>query len=197
MKPHSGPERASVLRQWLHAPGSLSRRLAALGHRFEVQTLRQGPARLHRNEIVELGALGRGRVWVREVILRVDGQALIWARSVSPRVALAGPWKALLGLGSRPLADLLFNEPRVTRSPLKMERLHLGGPMRRRMERQWAKANRSPALRGMTRARSSVFQKHGAPLRVMEVFSPLLARHRLPPNRMHKAKRAHASLCRR
>jgi chorismate--pyruvate lyase len=194
VKPHSNPARASVLRQWLRAPGSLSRRLAALGHRFQVQTLRQGPARLHRNEIIELGALGRGRVWVREVILRVDGQALIWARSVSPRVALGGPWKALLGLGSRPLADLLFKEPRVTRSDLQMERLHHGGPMRRRMERQWAKANKSPAPRGMTWARSSVFHKHGAPLRVMEAFSPLLAQHRLPLGKLGKARRSHATV---
>ena len=191
MKPQANPARASVLRQWLRAPGSLSRRLAALGHRFEVQTLRQGPARLHRDEIAALGPLGRGRVWVREVLLRVDGQALIWARSVSPRVSLGGPWRALLGLGSRPLADLLFKEPRVTRSPLKLERLRHGAPLRRRMARQWAKASGCQPPRGMTWARSSVFRKHGAPLRVMEVFSPSLAVHPLPRT-VGKARRAHA-----
>ncbi len=164
--------RASVLRQWLRAPGSLSRRLAALGGRFEVQTLRQGPARLHRSERAELGAHAHGRSWVREVLLRLDGVALVWARSVAPRATLAGPWRALLGLGSRPLADLLFNEPRVTRTPLARERLRLCGPLRTRLARQWLAATGEPPPRGMLWARSSVFRKHGAPLRVMEVFSP-------------------------
>lgn len=167
--------RASVLRQWLRAPGSLSRRLAALGVRFEVQTLRQGPARLHRSERMELGVRAHGRSWVREVLLRVDGVALVWARSVAPRASLAGPWRALLGLGSRPLADLLFNEPRVTRTPLACERLHAGGPLRTRLARQWRAATGEPPPRGMRWARSSVFRKHGAPMRVMEVFSPVLA----------------------
>ncbi|MBW8831930.1 MAG: chorismate lyase [Burkholderiales bacterium] len=175
MKFKSNSARASVLRQWLRAPGSLSRRLVTLGERFEVQTLWQGAARIHRNEIAALGPLARGRLWVREVMLRVDGQALIWARSVSPCTSLAGPWRALLGLGSRPLADLLFKQPNVSRSPLRVERLRHGGPMRSRLARQWEKANGAPPQRSMVWARSSVFSKHGAPLRVMEVFSPLLA----------------------
>lgn len=173
--------RASVLRQWLRAPGSLSLRLATLGERFEVQTLWQGSVRVHRNEIAALGSRARGRLWVREVMLRVDGEALIWARSVSPRISLAGPWRALLGLGSRPLADLLFKQPNVFRSPLRVERLRHGGPMRSRLARQWEKANGAPPQRGMVWARSSVFSKHGAPLRVMEVFSPLLATR--PPHK--------------
>lgn len=183
MKPDSKPPRRSVLRQWLHAPGSLSRRLAALGQRFEVQTLRQGPARLHRHEIEALGAQAHGRMWVREVLLRVDGEPMIWARSAAPRAALAGPWRALLGLGSRPLADLLFKDPRVTRSPLAVERLAHAGPLRNRMARQWMRANGQPPSHAMVWARSSVFHKHGAPLRVMELFSPSLARKLVPSGR--------------
>lgn len=179
--------RACVLRQWLSAPGSLSRRLAALGARFEVQTLRQGPARLRRQELSELGPHAHGRTWVREVLLRVDGVALVWARSVAPRVSLTGPWRALLGLGSRPLADLLFKEPRVTRTPLVRERLRLGGPLRARLARQWQAVTGEPPPRGMVWARSSVFRKHGAPLRVMEVFSPALAS--TPPHRVRTRAR--------
>jgi len=177
--------RGSVLRQWLRAPGSLSRLLAALGTRFEVQTLCQGPARLLRVEAADLGSRGRGRCWAREVLLRVDGQALVWARSVVPSVALRGPWRALLGLGSRPLADLLFKEPRVSRSPLRRERLVPGGMLHRQLLRQWqrAEAHRPPA--GMVWARSSVFRKHGMPLRVMEAFSPRLAARRPPRIAQH------------
>jgi len=164
-----------VLRQWLRAPGSLSRRLAGLGERFEVQTLRQGPARLRCDEVADLRLHSGGRTWVREVLLRVDGEALVWARSVVPCAALKGPWRALLGLGTRPLADLLFKDPRVTRTALRRERLLRGGPMRRRLERQWQRANRASPPHGMLWARSSVFCKRGPPLRVMEVFSPRLA----------------------
>jgi chorismate--pyruvate lyase len=183
--------RSSVLRQWLSAPGSLSRRLAAMGTRFEVQTLQQGAARLCPIERIDLAPHAQGRGWVREVLLRVDGEPLVWARSVVPSVALKGPWRALLGLGSRPLADLLFNEPRVTRTPLRRERVALGGPLHRRLARQWQAANGTDLPRGMMWARSSVFRKRGVPLRVMEVFSPWFAG--VAPHTGHLARIATAS----
>lgn len=186
-----------MLQQWLHAPGSLSRRLATLGTRFEVQTLRQGAARLHRHEAADLGVGRHDRAWVREVLLRVDGEPLVWARSVAPRMSLAGPWRALLGLGSRPLADLLFMEPRVRRTPLAADRLRLAGPMRTRLARQWLAATGQPPPRGMLCSRSSVFRKHGAPLRVMEVFSPhfgTIRPQRLRPRVVHvRAGSSHAN----
>lgn len=181
--------RAAVLRRWLHASGSLSRRLATLGERFEVQTLRQGCARLHRHERQQLGLHRPGRTWVREVLLRVDGEPLIWARSIAPRLSLCGPWRALLGLGTRPLADLLFREPRVTRTPLRQERLRRGGPVRGRLERQWQGANGHAAPHNMVWARRSVFRKHGAPLQVMEAFAPRLALHK--PQRVNVSASPH------
>jgi chorismate--pyruvate lyase len=163
-----------LLRFWLRAPGSLSRRIAALGERFEVQTLRQGPARLLRHETQDIGA---GRSWVREVLLRLDGEPLVWARSVTLRDAMAGPWRALRGLGQRPLADLLFADRRVHRTPLRRERLPCGGLLHRRLARQWRAATGSPPPRGMVWARSSVFRRRrGPPLRVMEAFAPALGR---------------------
>jgi chorismate--pyruvate lyase len=179
LKASATPRRA-VLRQWLVASGSLSRRLAALGTRFEVQTLRQGTARITPREAAELGAQRRMRCWVREVVLRVDGVALVWARSVAPRRALNGPWRALRGLGSRPLAELLFNDPRVKRTPLRSERLARHGPLGLRLARQWRAATATPPAPTMCWGRSSVFRKHGAPLRVMEVFAPSIAAH--PPS---------------
>lgn len=178
--------RAAVLRRWLRAPGSLSRRLAAMGERFEVQTMRQGCARLHRHERERLGLHRPGRTWVREVLLRVDGEPLIWARSIAPRASLAGPWRALLGLGTRPLADLLFKEPRVSRTALRKEHLRRASPLRRRLDRHWKQANGHVAPHNMVWARSSVFRKRGAPLQVMEAFAPRLAES--PPRRGLPAK---------
>lgn len=162
-----------LLRLWLRAPGSLSRRIAALGDRFEVQTLREGPARLLATERRDIGA---GRSWAREVLLKLDGEPLVWARSVTPHDAMAGPWRALRGLGQRPLADLLFADRRVRRTPLRREKLACGGPLHRRLARQWRAATGRAAPRGMVWARSSVFRRpRGAPLRVMEAFAPALA----------------------
>ncbi|HJV61797.1 MAG TPA: chorismate lyase [Albitalea sp.] len=166
----SGARRA-LLRLWLRAPGSLSRRIAALGRHFAVQTLYQGPLGLTDRE---RGDVGNARSWVREVLLRVDGRPLVWARSVTPRRALGGPWRALRGLGTRPLADLLFNDRRVRRTPLRREHLLRGSTLQRRLARQWQAATGAPPPRGMVWARSSVFRRHGPPLRVMEVFAPAL-----------------------
>jgi chorismate--pyruvate lyase len=166
------------LRDWLRAPGSLSRRLALLGARFEVQVLRQGVMPLRAQERLALGMPRRGCTWVREVILRVDGQPLVWARSSLHQSALAGPWRALKGLGSRPLADLLYADPRVQRSELAPRRLARHGHTRRAMRRQWLDAVGTPPSPQMLWSRHSVFSRAGAQLRVMELFAPELASHK-------------------
>ena len=169
------------LRDWLRAPGSLSRRLALLGQRFEVQVLRQGVMPLRQQERLALGLPRHGCTWVREVILRVDGQPLVWARSSLHQSALAGPWRALKGLGSRPLADLLYADPRVQRSELSPRRLARHGHTRRAMQRQWLAAVGTLPSPQMLWSRHSVFSRHGvkgAQLRVMELFAPELARHK-------------------
>lgn len=165
------------LRDWLRAPGSLSRRLAALGQRFEVQLLRQAVTPLRAPERRALGLPRRGCTVVREVLLRVDGEPLVWARSALHASALAGPWKALKGLGTRPLAHLLYADPRVQRSELQPRRLARHGHTRRHMQRQWLAATGEAAEPQMLWSRNSVFHRKGAELRVMELFAPQLARH--------------------
>lgn len=165
------------LRDWLRAPGSLSRRLARLGQRFEVEVLRQAVTPLRGPERRALGRPRRGCTVVREVILRVDGQPLVWARSALHGSALAGPWKALKGLGTRPLAHLLYADRRVQRSELQPRRLARHGHTRRQMQRQWQALTGAPASPQMLWSRNSVFQRGGAALRVMELFAPELAAH--------------------
>ena len=165
------------LRDWLRAPGSLSRRLALLGTRFEVQVLHQGVSPLRQQERLALGLPRHGCTWVREVILRVDGRPLVWARSSLHQSALAGPWRAIKGLGSRPLANLLYADPRVQRSELKPRRMARHGHTRRAMQRQWLAAVGALPSPQMLWSRHSVFKRGGAQLRVMELFAPELARH--------------------
>ncbi len=112
---------------------------------------------------------------MREVVLRVDGQPLVWARSSLHKSGLAGPWKALKGLGRRPLAELLYADPRVSRSLLTPRRLSATGTTRQHMARQWQQATGSAPPRGMLWSRHSVFCRKGALLRVMELFHPAVA----------------------
>ena len=163
------------LRAWLRAPGSLTERLKRHG-RFEVQVLRQATAKLRAPERRQLGHPRRGCTLVREVLLRVDGEPLVWARSSLHKSGLCGPWKALKGLGRRPLAELLYADPRVSRSLLQPRRLNVQGATRRQMQRQWQQATGEPAPRGMLWSRHSAFRRKGVLLRVMELFHPDVAR---------------------
>ncbi len=159
------------LRDWLRAPGSLSRRLAKLGERFEVEVLRQAVAPLRRHERVALGQPHYGLALVREVILRVDGEPVVWARSAVHQLGTRGPWKALRGLGNRPLAHMLYDDPRIRRSELQPRRLARHGVTRRQLARQWQAATGAEPSPQMLWSRNSVFSCRGADLRVMEVFS--------------------------
>ncbi|WAC74034.1 chorismate lyase [Roseateles sp. SL47] len=176
------------LRAWLRAPGSLSKRLAATGIRFEVQVLRQCVAPLRPQERAALGLPRRGCTVVREVLLRVDGLPLVWARSAVHAAALAGPWKAVKGLGSRPLGHLLYEDPRIHRSELQPRRVTRHGPTRRQMQRQWLAAVGEPAPAQMQWSRNSVFTRHGMQLRVMELFVPEVAKRSPGPLRLKRRR---------
>lgn len=159
------------LQRWQRAPGSLSARLAALGQRFEVQRLGQQVQPLLPGEAQDLQLPPGTRALVREVVLRVDGVPLVWARSVVAARATRGPWRALVGLGTRPLAELLFADPAVSRSPLRPERWGRGSPWQLRASNAWLAASGQPWPGRCLQARSSVFWRQGVPLRVFEAFA--------------------------
>jgi chorismate--pyruvate lyase len=107
------------------------------------------------------------------VVLLLDGSPAVWARSATTRRAVQGPWRALQGLGTRPLAELLFVGRQVRREPLRTWQLPRGGPEARHIRQQWQGiAQQTPVADQPRWARSSVFWQHGHALRVMEAFSP-------------------------
>jgi chorismate--pyruvate lyase len=158
---------------WQRAPGSLSLRLAALGDRLEVQRLSQSVQPLLPGEARDLHLPASTRALVREVVLRVDGQALVWARSVVPAHATRGPWRALRGLGTRPLAELLFADPAVSRSPLRPEVWRRSSPWYCHASTAWLAGSGQTWPGNHVVARSSVFWRQGMPLRVFEAFAAL------------------------
>ena len=159
------------VRRWVGAGGSLSARLAGAGQTFSVQVLSQGRQRLHADEARALGLAGVRPGYVREVVLRVDDVAVVFARSVTAHAQSLGPWRSLRGLGSRPLADLLFKRTDIARTPLEFTKLKPASPRRRYVAQAWQQATGGAAAARALPARRSVFTRCAAPLLVMEVFA--------------------------
>ena len=158
---------------WLQAPGSLSAHLAASGVVFSVQVLRQGRAALTPDEAQLLRVPAGCAGYAREVLLCVDGYAMVFARSVTTQMNSLGTWRSVRGLGSRPLADVLFKRSDIARGPLAFCRLAPTTVLRRRISRRVHASIPTPLADRMPRsllARRSTFERRGAALMVMEVF---------------------------
>lgn len=163
------------LQAWLLAPGSLTARLRRHGP-VEVLVQRQAALPLWQPERDDL-QLRSG--YVREVVLLLNGRPAVWARSATSLSAIRGPWRAMQGLGTRPLAELLFAARPVERAPLRLQHLPRSGAMQSHIRRQWLLLEQYSAQCGGPEgvpqwARSSVFWHRGHALRVMEAFSPWL-----------------------
>lgn len=155
----SSPPRAPTERPLRH-PGSLTARLAALG-KVTVDVLKSRSHPAGRDEAEGLGLPRSGlRLYVRRVCVRLNGKPAVLAESVATLKGVAGPWKRLRQLGNRPLAALLWSDPRIRRGPFQYARLPRSHPL---MRQPWLNEETLPARR-------SCFWLHGQPLLVMEAF---------------------------
>jgi len=166
---------SGALRGWLTDRGSLTRRLKQASRRFRVVRLAQGRAGVCVDEAACLGdARPRRRNFiVREVLLECDGRPTVFAHSVIAAQALHGPLRWLAGLGSRPLGEALFGDPRVRRGPLAFRRLR--APDRRYLRAASQLAARGQPVPSALWARRSKFSVCGHLLLVTEVFLPAVA----------------------
>ena len=116
------PRSAAHVAGWLQGSGSLTARLQARGG-FALDLLRQGLARPTLDEAIALGVKRDQLLRVREVALRVDGLALVFAHTVLPSRP-RGPLAVWLKrLGNHSLGALLFTHPRFARGALSCRRL--------------------------------------------------------------------------
>ncbi|KAG0164256.1 hypothetical protein DFQ30_010216 [Apophysomyces sp. BC1015] len=111
----------------------------------------------------------RAPVWIREVVLAVDGMAVVAAHSVTPLAASRGVWQAMRRLRTRPLAELLYADMTVSRSPLVSRRVEGTHPLYRLALAQLGVARPHACV-----ARRSVFMRHRLPLMVTECFLPAM-----------------------
>lgn len=153
-------------RPWLTINGSLTAALKSRCPTLHVWRLRQELGRPGEDERTQLALDSRRLALIREVVLYCQDQPLVFAHSVIPRVGLAGPWRSLSRLGSRPLGEALFADPRIVRHPLKFRCLDARHPLYRSAVRTLTV--RPPRLW----ARRSVFVRGGYPILVTEVFLP-------------------------
>jgi chorismate lyase len=156
--PPTGP-----LRAWMTDRGSLTARIVAHFPEFNLVRVGQQLTRPADDERRALH-LRRGELaMVREVFLRAGKRPLVFAHTaVNPR-DLAGAWRGLSRLGSRPLAEMLFHDPQVSRMPIEYRKLPKGHDLLR-----------AGNIATAAWARRSVFLKHGRPLMVTEVLLPAL-----------------------
>jgi chorismate lyase len=160
------PAAASPYRAWLTDRGSLTARIAARCSGVRVEVTFQGLRRPDRDERFLFADAGRSRVLVREVLLCCGDTPLVFAHTVVRPRDLAGPWRSVARLGSRPLGAALFADPRIERFPLRQRKLGSHHELARRVRTMLH--IRQTGLW----ARRSLFRVDDSPILVTEVFLP-------------------------
>ena len=158
------PATSGRYRPWLRDRGSLTARIVARCSDFSVRVLFQGLRRANRDERFLFA--GRARVLVREVALYCGTTPVVVAHTVLDPRDLCGTWRAVAGLGSRPLGAALFADPRIARYALRSRKVSQHHELHRRVRAIVPHA--APSLW----ARRSLFRLHNAPILVTEVFLP-------------------------
>lgn len=145
-------------RHWLTDRGSLTQRLVKRSKgNFHVEVVRQYWGVPVLSERKALNMRCRERALIREVRLMGNNTAWVYARSIIPASTLTGRQRILAQMGTKPLGQMLFNDPTMQREPLQIGCLQLPNN-----EHAWA--------------RRSIFRLENKPLLVCEVFLPSLLR---------------------
>ena len=158
-----------ALRHWLTGRGSLTAKLVERSSVFRVQRLHQRTALCLADEAGAIGMARPGRVWEREVLLKCDGRALVFAHTVVPMSATGADWPLFGALGERSLGSTLFGDPQVRRGSLQYARLRSAHPLARRA---LAALGAAGVEQRVMYARRCVYRRHHGLLLVTEVFLP-------------------------
>lgn len=164
-------------RDWLASKGSLTAKLKAHGQQFRVQRLHQRLAVCLPDEAAIIG-LGRpAQVWEREVLLKCDEHAVVFAHTVVPLGASAADWPLFSALGERSLGSTLFGDPQVWRGRLQFARLGSGHPLARRAAAalETSLGSATSTVAAPLYARRCLYRRHRGLLLVTEVFLPAAA----------------------
>lgn len=159
------PSLSVTQKRWLLRPGALTQGLRA-GGELSLRVLAEGASRPRPDEAAALRLAPGERAWIREVCMSINEIPCVVARSVTSFDASRVAWRGIRSLGSRPLADLLYDDKQVSRQPFETSRV---------TSRQgiWLALRRQPGLlQTPLLARRSVFVRQQQALLVVECFLP-------------------------
>lgn len=165
---HPSPSLTPQQKYWLTRRGALTAGLRRLGQ-VQLRVVREKADGLSRAESWMLQRSPSSPVWVREIVMAINGTDSVFARSFTPLSASHGLWQGMRRLRTRPLADMLYHDPQITRSPFFACRLSEANPLYRSAQNIYG--GDCPDARSML-ARCSVFWRKGQPLLVAECFLP-------------------------
>ena len=162
------PVLARQQKYWLFRPDALTAGLRQLGQ-FHLRVINEQADGLQPAEAWMLQREARSPIWVREIMMSINGVDCVFARSFTPLQASHGLWQGMRRLRTRPLADMLYHNPQIIRSPFFACRLTEQQPLYGTARRIFGA--HAPSARQLL-ARCSVFWRSGQPLLVAECFLP-------------------------
>ncbi|WP_395823182.1 chorismate--pyruvate lyase family protein [Collimonas sp.] len=166
----NGVDPSDNMRDWLTDRASLTYKLMAHCRQFRVQRLRQQRAMCLADEWRAIGLPRRLQVQERDVLLRCDGQPMVFGHTVLALDATTAEWPFFCALGECSLGTTLFGDPLVARGQLQFARLHGNHPLVRRM----GLATGTDGVACPLWARRSVFRRRTGVMLVTEVFFPAI-----------------------
>ncbi len=103
--PEPSPSFTQHQKYWLFRPGALTAGLRRLGD-VRLRVAAEYASGLAPSEAWMLARRVHSPVWVREIIMAIDGVDSVFARSFTPLRASHGWWQGMRRLRTRPLADM-------------------------------------------------------------------------------------------
>lgn len=147
---------------WLFASGSLTSKLQALGT-YSLDLISQSECKADVHDAQSLNLPVGSEIWVREVLMYIDNQPCVAARSLASINSLQHDWRELARYGRFPLGDILYNDPTVERSPFECALLISEDPLER-LSRMFDHGE------SQLSARRSEFRRNNSTLCVCECF---------------------------
>ncbi|WXU00364.1 MAG: Chorismate pyruvate-lyase [Catillopecten margaritatus gill symbiont] len=117
-KLNNDPLESNLLESWLIDDASLTKKLKQKFADFSVKVLSEIQGKAHNNEQDLLGT--QADCIIREVELWGNQHAVVFARSIIP---ITDDTQNLLGIGSKPLGEILFNDASIARGELQITRM--------------------------------------------------------------------------
>lgn len=154
-----------ALHDWLYYSGSLTVRLKKLTDLFRVQVLCEKWDYPFASEAKLLDLNIEQKAFIREVYLCDESEPWVFARSILPKETLIEKNQSLLKLGTRPLGELLFDDPHTKRTHFEVAQIKPEHYCFDRIQHAYP-------LQKKLWGRRSVFYLNEKPLLVCEFFTP-------------------------